>query len=96
MACKHHHLGAPVLQSNKSSHTNFVYPGHTHTVISVKAPFVVRLRSSWVIHLITLLVVSLLETDDPVETVVAQFGILLCCERHHLNLQVVEVRFCQV
>ena len=96
MACHHHHLRAPILQSDKRTHTYLVHSRLSHTVISVEAPFKVRLRSSGVIHLISLLVVSLLEANHSVETMISEFCIFLRSQWHHLNLQVVEIRLSQV
>ena len=48
------------------------------------------------VHVVAGLVIRILETDDTVQSVVHQFGILFRLERHHLNLQVGEIRFGQV
>ena len=67
-----------------------------HTVETVDAPFEFGFHSSRVINFVVRLVVSLLEADHSVQSVVRQFLVFFCFKRHYFNLQVAEVRLCQI
>ena len=76
--------------------------GLSHPVEAVASPFEDGLHSSRVVELVILPVVGFLETDDPVEAVVAEFGIFLGLQWHYLYLDVREIflgnvdRLCQI
>ena len=63
----------------------------THAVETIAAPLKLALHATWVVELVVLVVVGFLETDDAVHTMVGEGLVILCRERHHLNLHVREI-----
>src|SRR5574344_2270671 len=89
MASHHHHICTPLLfQSYQHPHTNRVNTSLPHAVKSVTAPFKVALHTPWMVDPIVLSVVSLLKTDNTIQSMESQFVIVFSPQRHDLNLDV--------
>ena len=73
----HGDISAPLFQADKHSHTNAVHTSGSHTVRSIDAPVKVRFHASRVIDVVSLTMVSLLKTYDPIQAMLDQFCILL-------------------
>ena len=97
MVCHHANVRPPLfLQTDEHSHTDGMYACLPHTVKAVYAPFEFGLHATRVVYVIVRLVVGLLKTDDAVHAMRLQFGIFFGFQGHYFNLQVAEIRLCQV
>ncbi len=96
MICHHRYICPPFFQTDKDTHANLMYTCLSHAVKTVDSPFKFRLHASWMIRLVVCLVVSFLETDYTVQSMFCQFLILFRFKRHYLNLQIAEIRLCQI
>ena len=88
----HHYIRAPLLlQADEYAHADGMDTCHTHAVETIAAPLKLALHATWMIEVVMFAVVGLLETDDTVHAVVGEGFVILCRERHHLNLHVREI-----
>ena len=84
------------LQTYQHTHADGMYACLPHAVETVDTPFESGLHAARVIDVIVCLVVGFLKTDNAVHAMLFQLGILFGFQGHYLNLQVAEIRFCQI
>ena len=92
----HRNIGTPLFEPYQYTHADGVYTGLSHAVEPIDTPIELRLHATRMILFIARLVIRLLKADYTIQAMLNEFGILFGFEWHHLNLQVTEVRFCQV
>jgi len=96
MISHHRYVCPPFLQADQDTHANLMYTCLSHAVEAVYTPFEFRLHASRMIRFVICFMVSLLKTDHSIQTMISQFLIFFCFKGHYFNLQVAEIRFCQI
>ena len=97
MIGQHREVGAPLLfEADKHAHPDGMDTRLAHPVEAVHAPLKVSFHSTRMVDVVIGLVVSFLETDHTVQSVLGQRLVLLGLERHHFNFEVAEIRLGEV
>ena len=94
MVSHHRYIRAPfLLQTDEHAHSDGVDASLTHAVEPVASPVEIRLHSAWVVDVVMRSVISLLEADHAVHSMVRELCIILGAQRHDLDFQVGEIFF---
>ena len=97
MVRHHGDIGAPLLfKTNKNTHAYGGDTSLTHTVKSVASPVKLALHAVRMVQIIVLTVIGLLKTYNPVKSVMREFFILFCFQRHNFYLDIRKIPFCNI
>ena len=92
MVCHHNDISTPLLlKSEQCTHAYGVNSCLSHTVKAIDTPLKVALHAGRMVNLIVLTVVSLLEADNAVKSVLRKLIVIFGLQRHHLYLDIREI-----
>ena len=85
-----------LFQSDQDTHTDLMYAGLSDPVETIDTPFEFGFHAPRMINVVMCLVISFLEADYSIHSMLDQFRIFFRFQRHDFNLQIGKIRFSQI